>query len=76
MQQKTLFCIQGPATAVQSEKGAARESRTPQYAPSTKATQEVGSEGERDGEGSKAEVTKRRAKECRGEKWHGQEEKE
>ncbi len=51
----------------------ARESRTPQYAPSTKATQESGgSGGERDGEGSKAEVTKREGpKEWQRGEWHG-----
>lgn len=73
MQQKTLFCIQGSATAVQSERGASEGEQNASICTEHKShPRKWGSEGERDGEGSKAEVTKReRPKEWQRGEWQG-----
>lgn len=72
MQQKTLFRIQGSATAVQSEKGAGEGECNASICGEHKShPRKWGSEAEGDGEGSKTEVTKREGpKEWPRGEWH------
>jgi len=66
MQQKTLFCIQGPATAVQSERGANEGEQNASICTKHKShPRNWGSEGERNGEGVKGRGNKKRMAEGR-----------